>query len=334
MQKTMKRLLAALLVMAAMFSLAACGTNQEPDKTPEAETVTVKNAAGEDVTVHVNPKKVAIFEPTALDIINYGGYENTGIEKLGVQKTDSSLPDYLSDYLGDDFVNVGNLFEADYDSLDLLDPDLIIYGSRFGTKTEGGDIASELKEKYPNADILYYEVDSENFTASLEQNVETLGKIFPGIKDKINSGLEEVKSGMAKVRENAADAKSLFLMIGGNYITYYGDTGRFAMVHNDFGFTSVDTTTEVTGFHGAEVNAEYVMTQNPEVILLLNRDAAIGSEESASATDAFLNNDMIQKTTAYKNDNIIQLDPVAWYINPGGITSTLQMIEDLMMFTR
>lgn len=44
------------------------------------------------------------------------------------------------------------------------------------------------------------------------------------------------------------------------------------MVHNDFGFTSVDTTTEVTGFHGAEVNAEYVMTQNPEVILLLNRD--------------------------------------------------------------
>lgn len=66
------------------------------------------------------------------------------------------------------------------------------------------------------------------------------------------------------------------------------------MVHNDFGFTSIDTDTESTGFHGAEVNAEYVMTQNPEVILLLNRDAAIGEEESESAADAFLNNEMIE----------------------------------------
>lgn len=333
MNKSIKRMFAILLVMATMFSLTACGQSEKQKESASADTVTVKDANDNDVTVRVNPKKVAIFEPTALDIINYGGYENTGIEKLGVQKTDSSLPDYLSEYLGDDYVNVGNLFEADYDSLDLLDPDLIIYGSRFGTKNEDGDIATELKNKYPNADILFFQVDGETFTADLERNVETLGKIFPGIKDKINAGMKEVKQGIEEVKEKASDAKSLFLMIGGNYITYYGDTGRFAMVHNDFGFNSVDTTTEVSGYHGAEVNAEYVMTQNPDVILLLNRDAAIGTEDSSSATDAFLDNELIQQTNAYKNNNIIQLDPVAWYINPGGITSTLQMIADLKTYT-
>lgn len=76
------------------------------------------------------------------------------------------------------------------------------------------------------------------------------------------------------------------------------------MVHNEFGFTPADTSTEVTSHHGAEVNAEYVMTENPKVILLLDHDASIGEGATSSAKQDFLNNKMIQKTDAYKDGNI------------------------------
>lgn len=121
-------------------------------------------------------------------------------------------------------------------------------------------------------------------------------------------------------------------MIGGGYITFYGPVGRYAMVHNEFGFTPADTSTEVTSHHGAEVNAEYVMTENPKVILLLNHDASIGEGATSSAVKDFMGNSMIQNTDAYKNGDIYELDPASWYINPGGIISTKQMIADLMPY--
>lgn len=41
---------------------------------------------------------------------------------------------------------------------------------------------------------------------------------------------------------------------------------------------------------------------------------------------------MIQKTNAYKSENIYQLNLAAWYINPVGFTSTAQIISDLMPY--
>lgn len=81
-----------------------------------------------------------------MEILDAAGIEKTGIEKLGIQKTESNLPDYLSKYMSDEYVNVGSLFEADYDSLDLLAPDLIIYGNRFGAWDEKrGRIFEQIK---------------------------------------------------------------------------------------------------------------------------------------------------------------------------------------------
>ena len=45
-----------------------------------------------------------------------------------------------------------------------------------------------------------------------------------------------------------------------------------------------------------------------------------------------MNNTMIQNTDAYKNGNIYPLDPASWYINPGGLQSCRQMIEDVMPY--
>lgn len=332
MKTKISKMLSLLLTAGMTVSLAACGTG-ENTAFKETETVTVLDANNQEVEVHVNPKRVAILEPSALDILDAAGMENTGIEKLGVQQTESCLPDYLSEYMGSDYVNVGSLFEADYDTLDLLEPELIIYGNRFGAWDENeGESLNKLKEHYPDADLLFYQVEGDTFGADIRRNCETLSAIFPGIKENVMAQLTEVENGFDEVKEKVAGNDTLFLMIGGGYITFYGPEGRYAMVHNEFGFTPADTSTEVTSHHGAEVNAEYVMTENPKVILLLNHDASIGEGETSSAVEDFMGNTMIQNTDAYKNGDIYQLDPAAWYINPGGLSSTKQMIADLMPY--
>lgn len=128
MRKQIAKMLSMLLTAAMLFSLTACNSGkpskEEGAKAPE--TVTVLDANNKEVTIRTNPKRVAILEPSALDILDAAGMDKTGIEKLGVQQTESCLPNYLSQYMDDEYVNVGSLFEADYDTLDLLDPELII----------------------------------------------------------------------------------------------------------------------------------------------------------------------------------------------------------------
>lgn len=325
-------ILSLLLAGTILFGLSACAPKQEQAEAP-SETVTVLDTNNQEITVRTNPKRVAILEPSALDILDAAGIGSTGIERLGVQQTESVLPGYLSEYYGDEYVNVGSLFEADYDTLDLLDPELIIYGNRFGAWDEtAGESINELQERYPDADLLFYQVEGDTFLSDVRRNCETLSAIFPASGDEIMDQLQAVEDGFASVKEKVAGHETLFLMIGGGYITFYGPEDRFAMVHNDMGFMPADTSTEVTSHHGAEVNAEYVMTENPEVILLLNHDESIGEGATSSATADFLNNAMIQNTAAYKNDNIYELDPSSWYINPGGLQSCRQMFEDVMPY--
>ena len=54
---------------------------------------------------------------------------------------------------------------------------------------------------------------------------------FPAAGDEIMDPLQAVEDGFATVNEKVAGHETLFLMIGGGYITFYGPEGRFAMVH-------------------------------------------------------------------------------------------------------
>lgn len=175
-------------------------------------------------------------------------------------------------------------------------------------------------------------MEGDTFSEDIRRNCKTLSAIFPEAKDAIMSQLQEVENGFTTIKQSVAGNDTLFLMIGGRHITFYGPIGRYAMVHDEFGFTPADTSTEVTSHHGAEVNAEYVMTENLAFILLLNHDASIGEGATSSAVEDFMGNTMIQATDAYQKGNIFELDPAAWYINPGGLTSTKQMIADLMPY--
>lgn len=338
----MKKILMTLSMIALALVLVACGTqsNQTDDsnrvEVSITQVVTTGGVLSDDGTSFdrtntetqevtetflTNPQSVAIFTYDALDMLDVVGIENTSIKNIGVVK--SNLPSFLSSYDDSDYENIGTLFLPDWDTLDLFNPDLIIIGGR---TTSAYDT---LKENYPNADILDMTLTYGEYSEGLSRNVENLGKIFPDVKDELDTKLNQLLDDMDVISEVAKDYEALFILVNGESLSFYGPTGRFAVLHDEFGFIAADAQAEEGGSHGAVVGYEYVAAVNPAVLFLMDRGAAIGGEGS---TDTVKANSLIAGTDAGQNNKIYELDGEAWYIASGGFTSTQTMIDDLVDF--
>ncbi len=281
------------------------------------------NASTEEVTETflTNPSRVAIFSYDALDILNVVGLDQTSIQRLGVVK--GNLPAFLESFDDDAYENVGTLFMPDWDTLDLFNPQLIIIGSR------SAGAYDTLKENYPNANILDVSLVYGEYSEGLSRNVLNLGEIFPSVEDELNDELSNVLSHMEEIKTVGQNHSALFILVNGEALSFYGPEGRFAVLHDEFGFIAADDQAEEGGSHGNVVGYEYVAAVNPEILFLLDRGAAIGNE---STLDSVINNSLIANTEAGQNNQIYTLSGVAWYIAPGGFTSTNQMIDDLSSF--
>lgn len=84
-----------------------------------------------------------------------------------------------------------------------------------------------------------------------------------------------------------------------------------------------------TPTHGNEVSFEAIVDLNPEYIFVMDRDSAI-SATGAQLAEEIMENELIMKTDAYQNGNMVILEnPGIWYLAEGGITSLGIMLEDL-----
>lgn len=87
--------------------------------------------------------------------------------------------------------------------------------------------------------------------------------------------------------------------------------------------------TASTPTHGNEVSFEAIVDLNPEYIFVMDRDSAI-SATGAQLAEEIMENELIMKTDAYQNGNMVILEnPGIWYLAEGGITSLGIMLEDL-----
>src|SRR5699024_4182488 len=161
--------------------------------------------------------------------------------------------DYLSKYEGDEYENVGGLKEPDFEKIAEIDPDLIIISGR------QGDMYDELQEL---GDTIFLGVDTDNYMESFEDNVNTIGEIF----DKETEATEE------------ADKNGLIILANDDKISAYGPSSRFGLIHDVVGVPAVDEGIEVST-HGQNVSFEYVVEQDPDLLYVIDRGAAIGEGE-------------------------------------------------------
>jgi len=326
-EKQMKKWSLLTLVFAVLFVLGACNSkDSSKDKgnsnSGSKETIAVTNDFGvqnedgssdsvkDKVDVPKNPKKVVVFDMGFLDTLDTLGVKVAGIPQ-------DSIPGYLKKYEGSDYENVGSLKEPDFEKLASLNPDVIFISGRQ---------ASLYKEFSKIAPTVYVGLDTSRYMESFKENTELAGKIF-GKEDQVKTELASVDETIAKVQgeTKGLDKKSLIILGSEGKISAYGPASRFGLIHDVFGFKPVDKGIEVST-HGQNVSYEYVLEKNPDIIFVVDRDAVV--TEGASAKKD-IENDIVKKTTAYKDGKIIYLNPEVWYLSGGGIQSVKEMAKEV-----
>lgn len=300
--------------VAGALVLAACGSDGDDDSASggdSAETITVSHAQGE-TEVPLSPESVITFDMASLDTLNELGVESVE----GVPQ--ESVPDFLSEYAGDDYINAGTLFEPDYEAVSAAEPDLIIVAGR------SSDAYDELSDIAPTIDVT---VDSGDFFTSFREQTETLAEVFEE-EAAAEEALDALDERIEELSGATADAGTgLVVLTTGGDLSVYGPGSRFGLVHDVFGVEPADEDLDVST-HGEVVSFEYVAQTDPDWMFVIDRDDATGDSEGGAA-EQVLDNELVAETTAWQEDQVIYLDPESWYIVASGLSTVGSMIGDI-----
>lgn len=279
----------------------------------ESGEIVVSHMQGE-TTVPANPEKVFSFDITSVDTL----------QALGV--TVAGMPELTGDgeqYMSDDTIAIGSLFEPDYELINEEQPDLII-------------VAARSAEAYPDLSDLAPTIDLTNggngLIEDLTANTGILAEIF-GKQAEANEQLDAINARVEALREKVADiGTGLVIMTTGGSVVALAPgnarAGRGALVYETLGVQPpVDDIEAAT--HGEPISFEFLLEHDPDWLFVIDRDAATGSEEGQPA-EQVLDNDIVHETTAWQNDQIVYLNPFDWYIiTGGGLGSTPRMLSEL-----
>ncbi|ELK46508.1 siderophore ABC transporter substrate-binding protein [Halobacillus sp. BAB-2008] len=310
-----KSLISLLSMLTLVLLLAACGNSGEAEEKASAdeegkkEEVTIEHELGE-TTLEKNPEHVVVFDFGTLDTLDSLGVEVTGLPQM-------NIPSYLSKFESSDYKNAGGLKEPDFEAIYDMDPDLIIISGR------QADLYEDFKDIAPT---IYVQLDAENYMESFKGNVEMIGKIFDKEKEA-EKQLLDVEENMKALQEKTADidGKGLITLSNGGKVSAYGPGSRFGIIHDVFGVPAVDEDLDVST-HGQNVSYEYIAENNPDYLFVVDRDAVVNGEAAAKQT---IENDLVKETTAFKEDQIVYLDPDIWYLSGGGLTSVQMMVDEI-----
>lgn len=330
----MKKILSFLLVGVMSFSLAACAKGG--DKADGVSSATTKNTTtaqvtGEQTTAQENStsvtitheldtvevpydaQKIAVLDLAVLDIMDALGL---GDRVVGIPK--KSSVSYLTSYNENEAIeNLGSLKEVDMEALNALEPDLIFIGGR---------LSSEYENIAKIAPTVLVSVDNEaGYMKSFSDNVRTIASIF-GLEEKAEELLSGFDARITTLKEAAEGKTAIVGLVTSSSLNTLGNGSRGSLICNEVGFTNAAD--DVDSTHGDTSSFELLLEKNPDYIFVLDRDTAINAEGAKVAKEV-MENEIVMKTDAYKNSNIVYLTPDAWYLAEGGITATDTMLKDL-----
>ncbi|MDF2050244.1 siderophore ABC transporter substrate-binding protein [Arthrobacter sp. Cr_A7] len=308
MKKKLSSYLGALAAGAALLTVTACGGSATATPAEEAATITVEHAQGSTADVPVNPEKVFTFDLGVLDTLDALGVEPAGVPE-------AQYPEALSKYSDAKYTKIGSVKEPDFEAVSAGDPDLIIISGRTAGAYE------ELSKIAPTIDL---SIDAANPMESFKTQAQKLGTIFDKSAE-VEEQLAAVDATVSETKAKAANAgKGLIVLTSGGEVTAYGAGSRFGIIHDVLGVpTAADV--KVDGSHGEAISFEYIKQANPDILYVINRDSAVGAE--ASAANPILDNELVQSTNAARNNKVINLDPMGWYVIGYGLNNVKAMVD-------
>lgn len=275
-----------------------------------SETVSVTHNQGE-TTVNLNPQKVVVFDYSTLDSL-----DKLGIPVAGLPK--SNVPEYLAKYRGDEYTDVGTLFEPNFEVINQLQPDLIVVAGRSASQYEA------LSELAPTID---QSVDSSDLVNSFTAAMERLGVIFDK-QEEVAAELATINETIARIQSEAAASgkTALIIMTTGGGVTAHGPGSRFGLVHDVLGVQPAAEQVAIEA-HGDAISYEFILERNPDIIYVVDRDTAIG-QDAASAQE-IMDNELVNSTTAAQNGQIYYVNSQVWYLSGSGLESLPVVLADV-----
>ncbi|SDN41754.1 iron complex transport system substrate-binding protein [Psychrobacillus sp. OK028] len=324
------KLLSVIFALLVLL-LAACGTEDEATEKASTDEKATEETSGAgdssvypltipqpegyaEVTLEEKPETVVVFDYGFLDTLDYLGVDVAAVSQANV-------PSYLEKYEDEAaYKNAGALKEPDFEAIAAMNPDVIFISGR------QADAYEELSKI---AKTVYVGVDTMDYMNSFKANTELAGKIF-GEEEKATAALEELDAKIEEMKEvtNGMDEKALVVLASEGELSAYGAGSRFGIIHDVYGFKQTDENLEVST-HGQSVAYEYVLEKNPDILFVVDRDAVVAAG-GESGTKAAIENDIVNKTNAAQNDNIIYLDPEVWYLAGGGIESENAKVDAVL----
>ena len=327
--------------------------------------VTGMDAAGEpiEVTVPYKPERVVVLDLANLDIL-----DNLGLGGCVVGAPTITLP-YLQSY-NDELPIVGSVKTPDLEAVMACEPDLILMGGRMAEYMDSlGEIAPVLRlttvsdeglveairANAQTVGAIFGETEHvDEMLAQYDAQIAALAEFAQGktcVLGMSTSGSFNLlgndgrcslivnEIGFDNIGVDAAAAGSDSGRSGGHGSRDEGNgeesSGRSGSGEGSEGEGSSESGNDASGSagvtltHGNEVSFEAIVALNPDYIFVMDRDSAI-SATGAQLAQEIMENELVMKTDAYRNGNLVILEnPGIWYLAEGGITSLGIMLSDL-----
>ncbi|MFV0351314.1 MAG: siderophore ABC transporter substrate-binding protein [Oscillospiraceae bacterium] len=328
--------LIAIIAIAALMLTACSGTGSnslasqasatsQASEVPQATTVDITDIHG-TVTVPINPTKVVALDNRTFETLSDWDIALVAVPK-GVMPADSP-------YVTDESVqDIGDHREPNLEIIAAADPDLVIVGQRFASYYE------EIKELVPNAAVIDFSFDvseesgtpGANLVNGLKDSTLALGQIFDKNEEaeKLTADFDTAIADV-KAAYNGTDTIMSVVVSGGDIGFSAPASGRvWGPMYEIFGWVpALEIDNSTSDHQGDDVSVEAIAQSNPDWIMVLDRDAAVSSEEgSVPAQDVINNSPALQGVTAITEENIVYA-PADTYTNES-IQTYLELFTDL-----
>lgn len=305
----------ALSAVALAVGLAACSSPGVSSSGEPAATGTVRIEDNHGVqTVALPPSRVIatdnrLFETLAAWDVPLAAAPVPLIAGDSPYRTDPAITD------------LGSHNEPDLEAVVAVEPDLIINGQRFAS------FYDDLRTLAPEAAIIELDPrEGEPLADELKRQVQALGQVF-GREQEAQRIVDDFDAAVARVRAayDPADRVMAIITSGGEINYAAPGSGRtLGPVFDMLGLTPALQAEGSTDHQGDDISVEAIAQSNPDVILAMDRDAAISANletEYVPADRLIADSEALRNVPAVQQDQVVYM-PRYTYVNEGIQTYT------------
>lgn len=331
-----RRALAAVATLTvSALALSACATGEDFDETTSSASASATSAAGdatgteaagaETVTVEdnygtqevpVDPSPLVVTDNRSFEILSDWGVKIDAAPKALVPFTVTEYKD------NPDVIDIGNHREPDLEALTAVQPEVVVNGQRFSQHYEA------IAELNPETTMVEFEPrEGEPLDEELTRHAEALGQIFDH-EDDADQLIADFEDALQRAKDAYDPEKKVMAVnVSGGEVGYIAPSvGRtFGPLFDLLGLTPA---LEIEGgsddHQGDDISVEAIAAANPDIIIVLDRDAGTSDRNEPGFTPAqtVIGDNAALKNTAAIADGNVYYAPEDTYTNESIITYT------------